>query len=449
MSGVKRSVVSVLMVVVLLLMAACSSKTEGTDKASTSPTPSATASPEQTDKPHKDPVTITFSTFNGWGNNESIKLALKKYEEATGNKVEVQLYPDDQFVNLMKAKLATGDVPDILSLFNDQSSIPTDTLEPLEGPWVDTLIDTAKKNATRKSDGAIVNAPWASVPFLGILYNKELFAKAGIEVPFKTYSEFLAACEKLKKAGITPILYNGKEAGAIEIGSGMHYVFEKNPTLGSDLMTNKIKPSDSTDLVEAFTKLTDKINKGYVNPQYKSLTGMDGLEAVATGKAGMFFNGTWCYGIIKQSFPGNEDKVGFLPFTLSDDYIAVTQLFNGQSFQVPKKSKHKEEAKELINFILQPDILKAMYELTPGISPYKGLETKANSWEIEINKYAEQFNWPRKDATDIQYLPGFDTTSALGEQAQSIQYGKDVKKALDDWYQKYADLHKAKRDPGF
>jgi len=45
-------------------------------------------------------------------------------------------------------------------------------------------------------DGHYYQLPWKTNPTM-VVYNKSLFKKAGVEAPLKTYSEFLAAAEKL------------------------------------------------------------------------------------------------------------------------------------------------------------------------------------------------------------------------------------------------------------
>src|SRR6478736_5564240 len=42
-----------------------------------------------------------------------------------------------------------------------------------------------------------------SVMAASVIYNKQIFAEQGIEVP-QTWDELIAACEKLKAAGVTP-----------------------------------------------------------------------------------------------------------------------------------------------------------------------------------------------------------------------------------------------------
>ena len=47
---------------------------------------------------------------------------------------------------------------------------------------------------------------------MGVMYNKDVFTKVGVQPP-KNYADFLAICDKIKKAGITPIYEAGKTGG--------------------------------------------------------------------------------------------------------------------------------------------------------------------------------------------------------------------------------------------
>ena len=50
-----------------------------------------------------------------------------------------------------------------------------------------------------------------------VIYNKEIFAEHGIEVP-TTWDELIAACETLKAAGVTPFYATFKEPWTIGQG---------------------------------------------------------------------------------------------------------------------------------------------------------------------------------------------------------------------------------------
>ncbi|GIM96491.1 extracellular solute-binding protein [Paractinoplanes toevensis] len=56
----------------------------------------------------------------------------------------------------------------------------------------------------KSPDGKFYQMPWKSNPVM-IFYNKDLFAKAGIQPVLSTYDEFLAAARKLKASGVAAI----------------------------------------------------------------------------------------------------------------------------------------------------------------------------------------------------------------------------------------------------
>lgn len=56
-----------------------------------------------------------------------------------------------------------------------------------------------------EDDGAIYMVPEAAMCPVGIFWNKDLFAKAGIESFPETWDEFWEACDTLQAAGITPL----------------------------------------------------------------------------------------------------------------------------------------------------------------------------------------------------------------------------------------------------
>ena len=105
----------------------------------------------------------------------------------------------------LKAKFNSGDKPDI---FNNGGFSELDLwIEHLEDltdePWVANLVDAAKPPMTK--DGRLYGMP-VNLEGYGYIYNKELFAKAGITETPKTLDELRAAAQKLKDAGITPFI---------------------------------------------------------------------------------------------------------------------------------------------------------------------------------------------------------------------------------------------------
>ena len=77
-----------------------------------------------------------------------------------------------------------------------------DNLEDLsDQPWVKDLVKGTDEPMTK--DGKLYGMP-IGVEGYGYIYNKDLFAKAGITELPKTLSQLEAAAQKLQAAGITP-----------------------------------------------------------------------------------------------------------------------------------------------------------------------------------------------------------------------------------------------------
>ena len=94
----------------------------------------------------------------------------------------------------------------------------------------------------------------------GVYYNKKIFSDNGIDVP-TTWSELVAACDKLKAAGITPFGIGGKDewpAGLLMLGA-----------VGSAYPTLADKQKLSQDIWEQNVKLTDAGPEGILEKVQK------------------------------------------------------------------------------------------------------------------------------------------------------------------------------------
>ena len=61
-------------------------------------------------------------------------------------------------------------------------------------------------------DGVTYMTPSALGDAYGVYYNKDIFDQVGITEEPKTWMELLAVCQKLKDAGIQPIMDNCQDA---------------------------------------------------------------------------------------------------------------------------------------------------------------------------------------------------------------------------------------------
>lgn len=432
----------------LLLVSACGSGNNGKDNTAAGSSGAGTAPPaEQTKEVKKESVTLTYSTFQGW-RNDALDELIRMYEEESGNKIELTTFPDNQYDNVIKTKLASGDAPDVFQYHSNGTLLPGELVESLDdAPWVPNLI--FPKRYQRPSDGKVITAPLGGSQVQGIVYNKEVFKKAGIESVPKTYTELVAAAEKIKAVGVTPIYLNNKDTWSAQLYFLMAYsdVLAKQEGIGDKLLHNQIKLQDVPGIMDTTEKILDLKNKGYLNKDSSSATYQMAFEALANDQVGMWATLSMYYDTMAEDYPEAVDKLGMFPFTASDTDIHALIAPSGNGNYISASSKHKDTAKEFINFLMSDKAQQVYFSMKPGIPPFKGMDSfDANPWEKEMQGYAKEM--PIMNAWNNEFT--FEMNSGdLGKLHQDMFMGKDIGKSFDEWYRSIIPLNQARNIEGW
>jgi raffinose/stachyose/melibiose transport system substrate-binding protein len=148
----------------------------------------------------------------------------------------------------------------------------------------------------------------------GIWYNKKLFTDNGVAVP-ATYDDLVAAAAKFKAAGITPFSADGKDGWPItRLISGYLYR-ELGPDALQQVADGKAKLTDP-EYVKAAQAIADLGKAGYFGPGVGSIDYDTAVQQFLTGKAAMFYMGSWELGDFNDAAKNKigADNVGFMPF---------------------------------------------------------------------------------------------------------------------------------------
>ncbi|HHW48324.1 MAG TPA: carbohydrate ABC transporter substrate-binding protein [Clostridiaceae bacterium] len=441
---------ALLMTVIMLtaMFTACSKSSETKDEGASKEETQAPAASTQEEEAKKEPITLSFATYQQWNNN-GLRAMLESYEKATGNKIDFQLYPDDQFKNLIKTKLATGDAPDLFADNALTDLVSADKCEPLEGPWIQKIRSAdLVEQITRKSDNKIICAPYGASTAVGVIYNKNVMKEAGVELPLTTYDALMNACEKIKAIGVTPVYFAGKDSWTMTFW--MYYswghVFDRDPSIAEKILKHEIGFADVPGIIEMQMRYLNFRDKGYINDNWKSATYMMALEAVGKGEAAMFASGEWHLGEVKESFPELLPNMGMMPATLDDEIIDVYVAPSQSGMYVYNGSKHVQEAKEFINFVMSDEILKKYYDEMPAMCPLK-IDTKSNEWAEEMVYYSDEFGLPMKRSFLTNYLPGMkygEIENIYGIRTMTeCKDENDIKKLLEEFDESLIPLNKA------
>jgi len=189
------------------------------------------------------------------------------------------------------------------------------------------------------NDGKAFAAP-VSAQYTGMLYNKKIFKKYDLTSPV-TWDEFIALCKKLKGAGVTPLMFQVKDAWHI------HYAFDlmMKPFLGgpafiSQLMSGKYDFTNPK-FVDALKRL--KSLEPYFPKNYTGLGYSDAQNMVATEQVAIWPGcGSWEVYTIKNINPDVELGVFPTPVAKKGDRAYVT-VFTDQGLTIAQSASEEQK----------------------------------------------------------------------------------------------------------
>ncbi|MGZ7442046.1 ABC transporter substrate-binding protein [Paenibacillus sp. TH7-28] len=295
----------------------------------------------------------------------------------------------------LKTKFASGDAPDIFSN-NGYAKLDMwqEKLEDLsDQPWVKDLVPLAAEAITK--DSKVYGLPLDLEGF-GYVYNKDMFAKAGITSPPKTYSELEAAAKKLQAAGITPFA-NAYQEWWLVGSQGISVAFANQDDVdgfikGLNEGTASIVGNEHFANWAKLMKLTlDYGNKNPLTTDYNTQVAM-----FANGEAAMMQEGNWAQTMIDGINPNMN--IGVLPMPLSDDAAKTGKVTIGVpvNLVVNKDSDAKEEAKTFLNWLVTSDIGKEYivkkFKFIPAMTTIEATPEDMGPIATDLVKYVEEGN---------------------------------------------------------
>ena len=339
-------------------------------------------------------IVINYPTFQCGVNTASpvVDQLIEEFNAEYAGKYRIQkedVPGDANYVDKIKVQLGTGDLPPVvygggynlldLALAKDVVVDLTSYVE-ADPEWKALYSDVAL--TTNSRDGKIY-ASSSEGSLIGYFYNKELFEKAGIAEPAKTWDEFWEQCDKLKAAGIAPLALDTADsawvtslwAGAMIATSGDEgYEFMK-----------QMNPIDYNNqpTIDAFTNVQKMLQ------EYTTLDAIGGKYEHAannflSGQAAMIANGPWMIGDFSDETKTTADfadKVGVAIFPGNFVYDAPIQGY----FVTKQDDPALEEAAvEMVKFFTSAHAQQVALEVQ-GMVPA--------SSTVEITETAKQ-NYP-------------------------------------------------------
>ncbi|MFE7406811.1 ABC transporter substrate-binding protein [Isoptericola sp. NPDC057559] len=275
--------------------------------------------------------------------------------------VDVEKQTFEQIQKNAKIVLTGDDVPDVMEYNKGNATAGQLAAQGLIAPltdaaekngWADKLSGSLQTTARYDENGLMGSGDWYGVPnygeFVGVYYNKQMFEKAGLEVP-TTLDELEQVMKAFKDDGVTPLA----EAGA-EYPMGQLWYELVLANADRDLVDRyQLFDGDvdfhGPELTAATEKLDRWIKDGYVASDSAGLTAEDMGVAFMKGDYPMMVSGSWWFGRVTAemkddwgqfNFPGNTLQVGS----------------SGNLWVVPTHADSPSLAEEFIDTTLRPEV---------------------------------------------------------------------------------------------
>ncbi|OKP92828.1 ABC transporter substrate-binding protein [Paenibacillus sp. P3E] len=293
----------------------------------------------------------------------------------------------------LKTKFASGDAPDIFSNGGyAEMALWADKLEDLsDQPWVKNLIPLAAEPMTK--DGKTYGMPM-NLEGIGYVYNKDLFAKAGITETPKTISELEQDAKKLQAINVIPFGNAYQEWWLLGIqGISVAFAqqnnvddFIKGLNAGTSTIVGNEKFKDWSNLLNLTVKYGQK------NPLTTDAN--THLAMFANGETAMMQEGNWAQTLVDNITPNMN--IGMFPMPINDDAAMNDKLSVGvpSNLVVNKDSGSKEEAKTFLNWLVTSDMGKEYitkkWKFIPALSTIPATPEDIGLLGSDVWKYVKE-----------------------------------------------------------
>lgn len=369
---------------------------------------------------------------------------LEKEFNETHDDIHLKISSPNDATTILKTRFIREDYPDIIGIGVDinysyfvDSGILAD-LSDYEGlsevkPAYLDIIEGLEFVPTEGTYGLpyVANAA-------GVLYNKDMFAEHGWEIP-QTWDEFISLCEEIQNEGIQPLYFGYKDTwtclapwNALAVGLAPSDVCQQ---------VNKGETTFSKEYPQVAEKMLELLNYGEDGPFAYGYN--DACTAFANGESAMYTIGSYAIPQIKSVNPDMNIGSFVMPTNDSEEDNVLNSGVDLQ-FCVMDTCENKEAAYEVLDFLMDHDSIQSYLDAQNAV-PCKD-EDFALAPELEDMKPYIQDNrmadyqdhyYPSEMAVDAQiqtFLINQDVDAFLKKFDKDwIRYNRDIIRMMEDY----------------
>lgn len=319
----------------------------------------------------------TELTFWSWRQEDKAFYndIIKKFQEKEPEiSVKFETYAPENYQTILSTALAAGRGPDVIQAraYGNLETIAAPgyllALDKQTVPELANFPESALAAETLRSDGKVYAVPFATQTML-VIYNKKIFADAGVKPP-QTWDELMALSAALKAKNVTPFAngtataWQNETIVAALLSSMLGKQFEE------DIASGKANFTDPR-YVNALAKLKD-ISQ-YFAPNFIGVDYASSQQLFAAGRAAMFAGGSFEVANFKTQNPALDLGVFASPVGKPGDERLIARYYDG-GYAVNAKSDKKDAALKFVRFLATPEYGTAFTNALKNLSPIKGIK---------------------------------------------------------------------------
>lgn len=298
---------------------------------------------------------------------ENVKL----FEKETGIKVSFSIYAPHVYFRALKTILDSGEATDIFLMQSTKWYLDSEInpykycLDLTDEEWTKRLKPEWLPSVSHNGRvyGLVI---WDDDTGWVYTYNDKIFKRLGLVAP-RTTQEFMSACERIKRAGITPIYEPGasrwhSSLTFFEMGATFE---ERDPGLYDRLNSNAQTFVGYEPFHRALGQILEAMRRGYFGDNFMANTIEGSKTALISGTAAMTLNKIgFSRSALKANPDSGADSWGMFPIPWLDNRLVSIER-SAPTWFGNAKSRDQEAVLQFFRFLARQDNLDRYAEEQP------------------------------------------------------------------------------------
>lgn len=281
----------------------------------------------------------------------------------------------EAFKTMILTSLDRGNPPELFSYWAGErvrQLVISDRLMPIDDLWSAEDLSASFPAAIIES-AVTYNGKKYLLPItqhiVVFFYNKKIFDSMGLAPP-RSWPDFLALCEVLRKKGVTPLALGARERWPAQFWFDYLLLRTAGPAYRQRLLRGEQSYTDN-EVRHAYRIWSELLIKGFFNANANQLDWAEATELVREGKAAMTLMGTWATQRLEEEpfrlLPGQD--YDFFPFPTITEGIPHVSVGPIDGIIISRNSENHAFAGEVLAYFAAQEAQKIMSTGSGALSP--------------------------------------------------------------------------------